>query len=66
MKYWVSYHQYRGSGCEGTSHAVISEHPLLWESNHADNGTMNGGPSLIDWKEIPDEVANKLSQSSKP
>jgi hypothetical protein len=58
MRYWITYYQYLGSGCEGDTNEIISDHPLVWLKNHPDFNSMTGSkPHLKDWKEIPDSVA---------
>jgi hypothetical protein len=56
MKYWVRY----GDGSEfGYKYNMIIDiYPLLWEDEAQREDKYI---YLIDWKEIPDEVANKLA-----
>jgi hypothetical protein len=56
MKYWVRYSEFTGGDTNITTE-IMDVHPLIWEKDHPRKGTMNGGPFVIDWKEIPDSVA---------
>jgi len=59
MKYWISAQVYRG-GDISTQRKVIDIHPLIYERQEKEKCDYFYTFNLIDWKEVPEEIAKEL------